>query len=218
MGQMKWGLSSICPAHAGPAQGPTLSTPSVTAAPWRFDVSPTASTEGQKPPAPDLPSKGFTLHRPRGLEAFQTHREPLQPTKASGYYSSYEHNGEGRKRGGQTSLRNDPSRLLVVLMPHVYQQSNISSVLSERIQSCIVPFSSSGIRTNDPVLPGTKRSGRTGGEDCGKRDGRGIISGMTSVLNHSRLALSARVSERQFSKCHLSLPPTHTDQRGPAHT
>lgn len=46
MGQMKWGLSSICPAHAGPAQGPTLSTPSVTAAPRRFDVSPTASTEG----------------------------------------------------------------------------------------------------------------------------------------------------------------------------
>ncbi|RXN30847.1 hypothetical protein ROHU_017517 [Labeo rohita] len=103
-------------------------------------------------------------------------------------------------------------------MLHVYQQSNISAVLSERIQSCIVPFSSSGIRTNDPVLPGTKRSGRTGGEDCGKRDGRGIISGMTSVLNHSRLALSARVSERQFSKCHLSLPPTHTDQRGLAHT
>lgn len=103
-------------------------------------------------------------------------------------------------------------------MPHVYQQSNISAVLSERIQSCIVPFSSSGIRTNDPVLPGTKRSGRTGGEDCGKRDGRGIISGMTSVLNHSRLAPSARVSERQFSKCHLSLSPTHTNQRGSAHT
>lgn len=112
--------------------------------------------------------------------------------------------------------RNDPS--LAVSRPHVYQQSNISAVLSERIQSCIVPFPSSGIRTNDPILPGTKRSGRTGGEDCGKRDGRGIISGMTSVLNHSRLALSARVSERQFSKCHLSLPPTHTNQRGLAHT
>lgn len=109
-------------------------------------------------------------------------------------------------------------RVSLVLMPHIYQQSNISAVLSERIQSCIVPLSSSGIRTNDPVLPGTKRSGRTGGEDCGKQDGRGIISGMTSVLNHSRLALSARVSERQFSKCHLSLPPTHTNQRGPAHT
>lgn len=103
-------------------------------------------------------------------------------------------------------------------MPHVYQRSNISAVLSERIQSCIVPFSSSGIRTNDPVLPGTKRLGRTGGEDCGKRDGRGIISGMTSVLNHSRLAPSARVSERQFSKCHLSLPPTHNNRSGSAHT
>lgn len=92
--------------------------------------------------------------------------------------------------------RNDPSRLLAVLMPHFYQQSNISAVLSEHIRSCIVPFPSSGIWTNDPILPGTKRSGRTGGEDCGKREGRGIISGMTSVLNHSRLALSARVSER----------------------
>ncbi len=114
--------------------------------------------------------------------------------------------------------RNYPSYSLAVLMLHVYQQSNISAVLSNRIQSCIVSFSSSGIRTNDPILPGTKRSWRTGGEDCGKRDGRGIISGMTSVLNHSRLAPSARVSERQFSKCHLSLTPTHTNRRGSAHT
>lgn len=112
----------------------------------------------------------------------------------------------------------DPSPLPAVMMAHVYQQSNISAVLSQCIQSCIVPFSSSGVRTNDPVLPGTKRSGRTGGKDCGKQDGRGIISGMTSVLNHSRLALSARVSERQFSKCHLSLPPTHTNQRACART